>query len=162
MPEVKEEMGENRKEVDMSIKGQRGRSLWWKCSVSRLYQYHHPNFDFVSLFCKMLSLGKTGESGQRISLYFFIQLAACESTILWKLQVQIWKHSMQWAFLCMWSLCFASLDCIPGGEISLAIVLRLLRLLKHSVKLLFWKLCTVESVYSGKGGCGYSFSIKRT
>ena len=121
------------------------------------------NFDFVSLFRKMLSLGKTGERGQRISLYFFIQLAACESIILWKLQVQIWKHSMQWAFLCMWSLlCFASLDCIPGGEISLAIVLRLLRLLKHSIKLLFWKLCIVESVYSGKGGCGYSFSIKRT
>ena len=120
------------------------------------------NFDFVSLFHKMLSLGKTGERGQRISLYFFIQLAACESTILWKLQVQIWKHFMQWAFLCMWSLCFASLDCIPGGEISLAIVLRLLRLLKHSIKLLFWKLCIVESVYSGKGGCGYSFSIKRT
>ena len=40
------------------------------------------NFDFVSLFRKMLSLGKTGERGQRISLYFFIQLAACESIIL--------------------------------------------------------------------------------
>lgn len=154
-------MGENRKEVDVSIKGQRGRSLGWKCSVSRLSQCHYPNFDFVSLFRKMLSLGKTGERGQRISLYFFIQLAACESTILWKLQVQVWKHPMQWAFLCMWSLWFASLDSIPGGEISPAIVLMLLRLLKHIVKLLFWKLCTVESVYSVKGGCDYSFSIKR-
>lgn len=154
-------MGENRKEVDVSIKRQRGRSLGWKCSVSRLSQCHYPNFDFVSLFRKMLSLGKTGERGQRISLYFFIQLAACESTILWKLQVQVWKHPMQWAFLCMWSLWFASLDSIPGGEISPAIVLMLLRLLKHIVKLLFWKLCTVESVYSGKGGCDYSFSIKR-
>lgn len=47
-----------------------------------LYQCHYPNFDFVSLFSKMLSLGKTGERGQRISLYFFIQLAASESTIL--------------------------------------------------------------------------------
>lgn len=61
----------------------------------------------------------------------------------------------------VWSLWFASLDCIPGGEISPAIVLMLLRLLKHIVKLLFWKLCTVESVYSGKESCDYSFFYKK-